>query len=400
MIKKSNWKVLLHYLAYVCFYLAVIIEVMIVLIDKSAYINPIEGILFRITFSLCLIKVCLTKYSVKEYIIVALFLGLGAISYFATGRNEIVRIVMFVAACKDVDMEKCLKVVFYITLIGCITIISLSLIGIGGDIVLTKDYGRIGVETRYTLGMGHPNALHCMIWALSVLGMYLYKEKLKWYSYLLITGVNVFFFLLTDSKTSLLMVIASAGYMAVCQFSKSERVKKVFCIGSILASVASVILSILCAKFAYHVYNYWWSIDRGLIPTLFVKLDKILTERIHILVETNRWEGTMQTWTLFSVPRNNYYFDMGWVRLFYWYGIIPAGIFVVVLFIVMIYCYKKRDYATLMVIMSFSVYTIVEAHAVSVYIARNYVLFLIGAYWSAIVCGMRKREKGYEDSIC
>ena len=91
---------------------------------------------------------------------------------------------------------------------------------------------------------------------------------------------------------------------------------------------------------------------------------------------------------------------MGWVRLFYWYGIIPASIFIVILFIVMFHFYKKKDYAALMLIMSFSVYTIVEAHAVSVYMARNYVLFLIGASWSAIVCGAKKKESDHENSIC
>ena len=156
------------------------------------------------------------------------------------------------------------------TLLGCIAIITLSLFGIGGDIALTQDYGRIGVETRYTLGMGHPNALHCMIWALMVLGMYLYRDKLKWYSYLLLIGVNVFFFLLTDSKTSLIMAFASVGYMATCQLSKTEKMQKACGIAGILVTAGSIGLSVACAKFAYHVYNYWWSIDRGIIPTLFV----------------------------------------------------------------------------------------------------------------------------------
>ncbi len=392
MLHDNKMKEFLSRVSYCCFYLAVIIEVMIVLIDKSAYTNPIEGLLFRVTFVLCFIKVCLTRYSLREYVAVALFLVLGAVSYFATERNEIIRIVMFVAACKNVDIKKCLKLVFYLTLAGCIAIVTLSVVGIGGDIALTQDYGRNGVETRYTLGMGHPNALHCMIWALTVLGIYIYQEKLKWYSYLLIVGINVFFFLLTDSKTALLMVLFSVCYMAVCRFCKKEMIRKACGVISILMTAGSIGISVVCAACAYHVYNYWWSIDRGPIPTLFVKIDKILTERIHNLVGTVRWEGTMQTWTLFSEPRNNYYFDMGWVRLFYWYGIIPACILIAVLFVIMFYCCKKRDYAALMLIVSFSVYTIVEAHAVSVYIARNYVIFLIGAYWSAVLCKAKKKE--------
>ena len=54
--------------AVTAFYLAVIIEVMIVIIDKSVFTNPIEGRLFQITFLLCFVKVCLTKYSKKEYL--------------------------------------------------------------------------------------------------------------------------------------------------------------------------------------------------------------------------------------------------------------------------------------------------------------------------------------------
>lgn len=60
--------------AYFIFYLGVIIEVMLVLIDKSAYINPVEGQVFRLTFLLFSAKMCLTKYSIREYMIIAFFL--------------------------------------------------------------------------------------------------------------------------------------------------------------------------------------------------------------------------------------------------------------------------------------------------------------------------------------
>ena len=41
----------------ICFWLAFVTELVIVMVDKSAYINPIEGQLFRITFLLCCIKI-------------------------------------------------------------------------------------------------------------------------------------------------------------------------------------------------------------------------------------------------------------------------------------------------------------------------------------------------------
>ena len=114
----ANWKRTASKIAYYSFYVAVIIEVLLVLIDKSAYTNPIEGRVFQITFLLFLIKVCFTKYTPSEYVLIFLFCVLGAISYFITDRNDIIRIVMFVAACKNIDMKKCLKLVFYLTLAG------------------------------------------------------------------------------------------------------------------------------------------------------------------------------------------------------------------------------------------------------------------------------------------
>lgn len=371
--------------AYYCFYIGVIIEVLMVIVDKSALVNPIEGRLFQLTFLLFLIKVCLTRYSKKEYLVIAMFLVLGAISYFVTGRNEIVRVVMFIAACKNIDMKKCLKMVFYLTLSGCLLIMLLSIFGIGGDMALTQEYGRGSVETRYVMGMGHPNALQCMVWALTVLFLYLYGDKMKWYGYPVVLGINVLFFLLTDSKTSLLGAVFAIFYAGIYQLVNNETIKRVCNISGILITLGSVAISVFIAGTAYHVYNYDWGTDNSALALLLKKLDIALTGRIRSLTGNTRWEGTIQTWKLFSEPANNYYFDMGWIRLFYWYGIIPATIAVIVLIALLFYCARKERYMELVMIVSFAVYTVVEAHAVSVYLARNYVVFILGAYWYQMI---------------
>lgn len=368
-------------IAYSCFYLGVILEALVVLVDKSAYTNPIEGRLFQITFLLFLLKVCLTKYTFKEYVVIFLFCITGAVSYFVTGRNEVIRLVMFLAACKNVDMKQCLKVVFYITLSGCILIILLSVTGIYGAVSLTQDYGRGSVETRYTLGMGHPNALHCMVWALTTLGLYLYAEKMKIYHYVIALIINVGFFLLTDSKTSMLVVIFTI--ILACMAAKENFTfpAKLSAVSGIIITVFSVGISIVIAGNAYRVYNYVWHDERTPVTMLFVKLNNLLNGRIRILVENDTFEGTIQTWRLFSRPENNRYFDMGWIRLFYWYGIIPACLFLGAMLLMMIYLYKRKKYLAIMLTASFALYTVIEAHGISVYLARNYVFFLLGEYW-------------------
>lgn len=379
-------------IAYYSFYLGVVIEVLMVLVDKSAYTNPIEGRLFQITFLLFLIKVCFTKYSLKEYVAISLFLILGAVSYYVTGRNEIVRLVMLISACKGIDIRKCLKLVFYMTAAGCAVILLLSVAGIYGSVSLTMDYGRGTEETRYVLGMGHPNALQCMVWAITVLGLYLYGESLRWYGFVAVLAVNLFFFYLTDSKTSVLAAILMIVCTGLVRYIKSDRFQKVCCVGGILLALGCILLSIVIAANAWRVYNFHWYSEWSEISEAFLKLDRALTGRIFSLVGTTRWEGTVQTWRLFSEAANHYYFDMGWVRLFYWYGIVPAGIFAVAMLWLMGYCAREKDYMAFVVIMVFAVYSLPEAHGISVYLARNYVFFLMGAYWNKMFGLTSKKE--------
>lgn len=385
MIKQNeDLKKTLRNLGIYSFYLAVIIEVMLVILDKSEFLYPFEGWTFRITFLLCLLKVVFTKYTRKEYLVIALFLGLGMISYRVTGRNEILRTVMFLAACKDVDMIRCLKMVFWITLTGCAAIILLSVTGIYGAMSLTKDFGRGGIETRYVLGMGHPNALHCMVWALTLLGLFLYHERMKWQYYIVLMLCHIGCFLLTDSKTSLILSAYTILGFAMCDYLKKEKLRRSYGIAQLVVFAASVAGSVLVAKEAYEVrfYNWYPWVDNFSIKTrMWALIDRMLTGRISSLVETDCQAGVMSTWRLFSTTGTEYYFDMGWIRLFYWYGIIPASIAVLVLMLLLLYFIREKKYIEITVIASAALYTVVEAHLVSVYIGRNYILFLVGMYW-------------------
>ncbi|MDY5871301.1 MAG: hypothetical protein SPK58_13035 [Lachnospiraceae bacterium] len=372
-------------IAYYSFYSAVIIEVLMVIIDKSNYTNPIEGRLFQLTFLLFLIKVCLTKYTRREYVVIFLFCLLGAVSYFITERNEIIRLVMFVAACKNIEMKKCLKMVFWLTLSGCLAIILLSVTGIYGAVSLTQDYGRGSIETRYTLGMGHPNALQCMVWALTALGLYLYREKMRFYHFAVVFILNVVAFVLSDSKTSFLVAAFTIAVAYLSGEKLPKRIKKLCAWLNGVVVIGSIGASIVMAANAYRVYNHDWHCVSDPVTMLFVRLNDLLNGRIRILTETVGWEGSMNSWTLFSGPDSIYYFDMGWVRLFYWYGIIPGCVFVAVIVILLIYFLKKEDYLSIALIAAISLYTIAEAHVISVYLARNYVFFLIGAAWCEIL---------------
>ena len=358
-----------------CFWLGLVTELLIVIIDKSAYINPFEGQLFRLTFLLFFIKLSLTKYSTKEWLCILVFGFIMSLSYFINERDETVRVIVFIAACKGMDIKKVMKVIFWVTMAGCATLILLSVTGIYGTVSVTADFGRGGtgeqlIETRYVLGMGHPNALHCMLWLVVVLAVYSYADVLKWYWFAGFMAMDFVLYFLTRSKTGaivwvLFILIAFAmKYFKICKENRA-----VYILGALL-----VFGCVAFAMVGSHVENTYYTPD-----SLMHKLDKLLNGRYQscYAIEAARLEN----WKLFASPENTVYFDAGFVRLAYWYGIIPAILYVGMNFYLLYQSFRKKDFVLFAMLVTFSIYNLMEAHFISVYILRNYLLVLMGYYW-------------------
>lgn len=319
----------------------------------------------------------MTKYSLKEWLVMAAFFLLGTIAYFVTGRNEIIRIVAFIAAAKDIPVKQALKVTFCVTLVGVLCLVGMSLLGILGSLYVETDFGRGGIERRYCLGLGHPNALHCMAWALITLGIYLYFEKLKWYHYLLLFLGNIGLYLLTISRTGVLVTAVMILLGMTFALFPSFKEKKWIYIAGMTGSAFCILFSLFAAAKGHDWKIFEW-------------VDRYVTNRILLAY----YYTGVDKWSLFSNPGNMEYMDMGFIRLFYWYGIIPGIVYVAVKGIHLFYCYKKKDAAAFLVITMFVLYTVFEAHAISVYLARDYALLLLIGTWSDVF-HLRSEAEGY-----
>ena len=381
------------------FYIGLTIELLIVIVDKSSYTNPIEGRLFQLTFLLFFLKLVLTDYSKKEWDMILALGAVAVLSYKVTGANDLIRVVVFVAACKNISLRQMMKYAFYVTLSGCMVIVMLAVTGIYGDMSLTQAYGRqdmgstvySGVEaareTRYTLGMGHPNALSCMFLMLIVMGVYVWSAKLKWYLYLFLMLLNVGVYWITGSKTSMLITTAFLAGACLLHYCRFLQKNMLVYLGGLLVFIVCIAFSVDAAACAQRVRDVQWNefyygqpMDNAHITTLS-KIDRKLSGRVVSLAGTPDKEGMIHTWSVFSEPDNmGYYFDMGWVKLFYRYGIVPGILDLMVQLVFLWKLYKQRDACSLLVFTILTIYTVVEAHLISVYIGRNFMLMMMGYY--------------------
>ena len=381
----ENQKKYLDLISKWSFYLGLFIELTIVILDKSEYIIQYEGLWFRLTFVLFGLSMITTKHSLRQWLGFFVMSLVGVTSYWYTGRNEILRAVVFVWACYGKDMKKVLKFTFWYTLAGCVVIFLLSVLGIYGKTFLEAVYRTDvpwtpgEVEKRYCFGMGHPNAFHCMMLVVTWLGVYCYHEKIKWYGYAFISVIHVIVYLFTDSRTGLLMSAGSIGLFVVLKYVKPLQKNPLSYIAGILVVAGAVGFSIFMAKYSVH-------------HPLLAKIDGLLSNRIlNLYYHSVNHEGMLNTWSLWSVERNNWYFDLGIVRMFYWFGIIPAVIYFTAQ-CRLIWCgFKRKDFMLLAVMAAITIYSVFEAHFISDYMGRNYILFFFGMYLADML-GEKNKE--------
>jgi hypothetical protein len=212
-----------------------------------------------------------------------------------------------------------------------------------------------------------------------------YFEKLKWYVYVGLMALNLGVYLLTGSKTSMLITTAFVLGACVMRYSSFLREHAFAYVCGVLILALCVGFSVDAAVSAQRVRDAQWNEFFYLDPrdnehiVLLGRIDRQISGRITSLTDSEENDGMIQTWSAFSKPNNmEHYFDMGWVKVFYRYGVIPGILYVLACLMLLWQLYRRKDGCGLALFVIFTIYTVVEAHLISPYIGRNYLLMMMG----------------------
>ena len=385
IVRKIDRKMIVNML----FYMALTIELFFMVLEKSEISLPFISHVFRVTFLLTLVAVLIMRHDRKEWLIIIAIFAFTFVCYRITGRNELLRFSMFMLAARDINLEKTMKYWFYFCLAGFTLITVLSLTGVMGDIYVDADFGRGSVERRYTLGFGHPNTLCGCVYVILLLWLWLYGKKAGIASYLAWIIGTIVLYKLSVSRTIILIFMMTIAIAMIARFIPVIREKKtIYVLAGGVSPVACVVISVVAAIAS----KYRWTVlDNGEViwqtgNELVAKLDEILNGRIaNLYYDSQTHEGAIETWKLFSDRNSDRIFDMGWVRLYYWYGIIPATIIVLLILLLIYFCYKEKDIWTVLLVFSIGVYTVIEATFVSRYIGRNLLIPIAAVYYAELI---------------
>lgn len=328
------------------FLLGIILELIVMITDHFAsFTLPYRGRVTHVAFVLFCIAILTTYYTKKQWFILVCFMALGVVSYFTCHDEYVIRFVVLAAASKDKDIESALKIIFWSSLVGALMVIFLAVIGVAGNMVDIRDYGRDAIEARYTLGFNHANNVHDMLWYLISLCILIKKEKTAWWQYVIMTVLNIILYQLTISRTGLIatqiVILGGFGYRYV------DVVKKygLIYLGCGVGLVLSVFLTIYGS-----IYNIGES-------RLIATLDPFLTGRLEMLTEY----ANFKQWVAFPTARSSAMVDNGFSSIIYVYGTIVGMIFIALIIFMILKLAKKEAGYVAVVLLGTVLVTFMEA---------------------------------------
>lgn len=346
------------------FWFAFISEILVFAVKKFDLVLPYESTILRGLCLLFCIKILLTRYSKQEWLMIIVCGLLGVIGYFASGRgiDLFFRASMMVWAAKDISREKAFKVLLSILTITYGWNILQSLLGMKPMFVI-DDFGRGITEKRYVFGFSHANTLHFSLWSLMTLFIYLYHKKMRPWHYAVLAGLAFALTCLTRSRTGGALTFLTLGLFFCFYYIPSvTRHKKL-----IFLAVSGILIFCLALSAFTVIYG----------PDPILWLNSLMTGRIALAYHGIIHVNPPFTLTLFSTQGRTLYIDMGFIRLIYSYGVIPALFYLAAILFLLWDDYRTENYTNLTFLTGLILLTLIEAQQVNCDIVYNFTLIML-----------------------
>ncbi len=311
------------------------------------------------------------RYTVKEFVINIVLIVLGIISTLIISNTSILISFCIVIGMKNIDYKTALKFVFWIRLVTCILIMLGTALGVIQNLVETRESGM----ARYSMGYAHPNTFGIYCFVIISLWFILYGEK-HWKMKVVVASlVNIFQFMLTNSRTSFLLILL---FLCMVVYSKCIRNTKLFARISPYVMIIFFLVNLLMPL----TLNY----------AIGSVLNDLLNSRVSLSGDFLRVYGIDWFGQIIAnkTGENGYWhLDSGFLNLFLQFGAVIGIVYLILCFMTAKNTRVYNNYVHIAIIM-FSLYGIIEDVLSS--FLYSYLWIIIGAaYYIAV--NKKKKNK-------
>ena len=159
-------------------------------------------------------KLCLTRHSLKEWLVMALLAGLGLLIWKNSGENAAFAAMLVIIGMKRISIRRLFSVCLGIWSLTFALSLTLGILHIREGVVVVHQKLGLGPIIRWSLGYTHPNVLHVSYFILAALLLYVcdWHGKKLWKACAALFFGNLVVFLFSISYTGVLLV---TGYLVL-----------------------------------------------------------------------------------------------------------------------------------------------------------------------------------------
>lgn len=272
-------------------------------IFEEMQMNLVGYILLLLAYICLSAKILFTKYSVAEYMTGAVLLVLAVISFYVNRNLYLPTNLLLIFSLKNVKLEDFFRKCFWIALFTVVVTMGLSIVGVGGTLAVTKDWGRGVEETRYVFGYGFPNTCHMYLLRLIMIYVLGYYSEIRLWHVIILFGLNVFLYIFTISRTGLIGIGGLLAYMILLKIMPKISVKLWF---GVLVALLYVLIGGSVCYLIFEMKETEW----------FARLDSLLTWRLTLATE-HIMENSIR---IFGQNYGDVYIDCGWISMLLQWG--------------------------------------------------------------------------------
>lgn len=332
-----------------------------------AYFLPLAGcvamgissahIVYKLCFLLGLVflavKAWLTDYEKYEMIGMILFLVLLGYVFYRTREKSLVITTITIFGCKDVDVRRVLKYTLFVYIIGVAARMGLSWLKIlpGKYFTASKSGAK---QLIFDFGFSHPNSAYNHILMISFMIVAVWKNKILWYHYTIMTVVMCAFYYLFFSRTGILtyLILCISLLMLFCL--KDNKIRKKLGFLYLMLPICMILLS------------YLFLIIYPMHISFLEKLNIYLTGRLNLSYNAVSILGINWFGSVDKTSINHYFVDNAYINLIINYGCLVVIICIMSYLVMSIYYWKNEEYYVLVLLATISIYAFMEYSPVNV----------------------------------
>ncbi len=282
---------------------------------------------FAVATLFLLLKMAVTDFTWKEIVIMGVLTILFGVNFLRNGEKTLILTVMAIFGAKNVNLDKVMKYALWEKAVLTVGTLTLAATGVIENEMVWLPKNEEWIEIP-CYGYYQPNMAFANILVVLLLAILVYREKIKWYGYvvgtIILYGAYKLFLCRTGILIWLLLCLIILGYRVLKYFHWEKGYFYLVMILPILLAVFTLILPLLAQQ----------------NPELYAWINNIFTGRIEHI---KQGYGQLGNCLLGHIPQEP--FDSMYFTILYNYGWILFLLCLVAYIVGMWYCIKRdQDY--------------------------------------------------------